>query len=81
MMKISPVWIRRGKCPPKNHRVVKRLFENLADPARDRLGAFARHLLSERCQLLDLFVQRLELLSACDVHSSTISDSDFAVAS
>jgi hypothetical protein len=36
-------------------------LESLADGARDRVGAFARHLLSERCELLELFAQHLEL--------------------
>jgi hypothetical protein len=64
VMKISPVWIRRRKSDRLRTTEQSRGFhENLADAARDWLGAFARHLLSERCQLLDLFVQHLELLS------------------
>ena len=50
-------WVRLG--PMEWSRGV---LENLAEASRDRLGTFPGHLLPERRQLLDLFVEHRGLL-------------------
>jgi hypothetical protein len=55
-----------GRCSGEvdiSRRRSRSFLESLVEAACDRTGTFVSELLSERCKLLDLFVENPELLS------------------